>query len=79
MRNLLIFVIFVCVVAFYMAYKDNVAWQEFKAAYNCSVVGKTEAQTTIVPVYTGKSMIMSTVVIPSKTHWLCDDGEVHIR
>jgi len=76
-------ILMVPVVIFAMIAEER-AWDEFKEAHACRIVGKTSSSvgtgvTTTISPQGQVSIGPTTVVISGKTGWLCDDSVTYWR
>lgn len=62
--------------AFYIAHVEQRSWDEFSVNHDCKIVSKESASTAFSTSTDGN---MTTVVIPGKTGWACNDGVTYFR
>jgi hypothetical protein len=64
----------------YLAYQDHKAWEQFRVDHNCYVVAKISGSTGLGNTITGNGNVgITTITVPGKTGWLCDDGITYYR
>jgi len=58
--------------------EDEKRWQDYKADHNCIMVDKEQDDIILNPVYApdGKSFTMQPTILPGKTIYKCDTGEI---
>lgn len=64
----------------YLVYQEHKAWERFRVEQNCRVVAKISGSTAVGPTITGNGNVgVTTIAVPGKTGWLCDDGITYFR
>jgi hypothetical protein len=57
-------------------YKEEQAWEAFKATHNCTVIGRTAASTATGVSTKGDAVVVTT---SPKATYICDDGVSYTR
>lgn len=64
----------------YLIIQEHKAWEQFRVEQNCRVVAKISGSTGVGPTITGSGDVgVTTISVPGKTGWLCDDGITYFR
>lgn len=73
-------IVAILAVSFYFFYQDEKAWQQFAATHDCKVVGKVSSSTAPGGGFDSKgNYLPTTITIPAKTGYLCNDGVTYWR
>lgn len=75
--SIVIIFILIISISIILINRENNEWEIFKISHNCKIISKEKGSTSIGISSDGKST--TTIVIPDKTGWLCDDGITYIR
>lgn len=55
-------------------------WEAFRERHDCKIVGKTDSDVGIgTGITSNGNATTTTIIIPGKTAWLCDDGVTYWR
>lgn len=84
MKKLIFIIVLVIALMTWAMIHDARQWEKFKAAHNCKVISRTAS--TVVPTVTTSvgadgqvSTGITSVYVPGKTGYLCDDGVTYWR